>query len=100
MKTWLIDTAVAGALTVLALAAGGAALMCAEFGGPVWMLVALLVPVLTIGAPSAAAVLLLASVWPGPSFRAFLISSVVLAFGFQLSSVALIRRWRRRARAA
>lgn len=90
---WLVDATVASVLTALALGAGAGALLLAEFGGPVWMLVAFLVPLLTFGLPSLAAVLLLTSFWPGPSLRAFLLIGAVLAFGFQFASVALVRRW-------
>jgi hypothetical protein len=100
MKTWLIDAGVTAVLTAMALAAGGAALIVAEFGGPLWMLLALLVPLVTVGAPSLAAVLLLAAVWPGPSLRAFVIAAAVLAFCSQFAAVAAVRRWRRRARAS
>lgn len=93
MRTWLIDACLAAVLTAMALAAGGTALMFAEFGGPVWVLVALLVPLVTVGAPSLAAVLLLAAVWPGPSLRAFMIVAVGVAFCFQFAAVVLWRRW-------
>lgn len=96
MKGWLVNAVWAGALTLIALAAGAAALIFAEFGGPVWLLVALLVPLVTLGAPSLAAVLLLAAVWPGPSLGAFMIVAAVLAFCFQVAAVALWRRWRGR----
>jgi hypothetical protein len=93
MKTWLSDALVAAVLTVLAIACGGAALIRAEFGGPVWILLALLAPLVTVGAPSLAAVLLLAWVWPGPSIFAFAIAAIALAFGFQLAAVVLTRRY-------
>ena len=93
MKGWLVNAVWAGALTLIALAAGGTALIFAEFGGPVWLLVTLLVPLITVGAPSLAAVLLLAAVWPGPSLRAFMIVAVVVAFWFQFAAVVVWRRW-------
>lgn len=94
MKGWLGNAVLAGALTLSALAAGGTALIVAEFGGPVWLLVALLVPLVTLGAPSLAAVLLLAAVWPGPSLRAFMIVAAVVAFCVQFAAVVVWRRWR------
>lgn len=93
MKTWLLDAGIAVGLTAMALATGAAALIFAEFGGPVWLLVALLVPLVTVGAPSLAAVLLLAAVWPGPSLRAFMMVAVVVAFCFQYAAVVVWRRW-------
>ena len=96
MKGWLGNAVWAGALTLIALAAGGTALIFAEFGGPVWLLVALLVPLVTVGAPSLAAVLLLAAVWPGPSLRGFVVVAAVVAFCFQLAAVVMWRRWRGR----
>ena len=79
MKGWLGNAVWAGALTLIALAAGGTALIFAEFGGPVWLLVALLVPLVTVGAPSLAAVLLLAAVWPGPSLRGIVVGAALVA---------------------
>ena len=93
MKTWLTDACIAVVLTAGALVAGVTALIFAEFGGTPWMLLALLVPLVTIGAPSLAAVLLLAAVWPGPSSRAFVIAAAVLAFCFQFAAVVFWRRW-------
>jgi hypothetical protein len=93
MRVRLADTVLASALTAITLVAGAVALVFAEFGGPMWMLVALLLPVLTVGAPSLAAVLLLAWVWPGPSILAFAIASTILGFGFQFAAVLLIRRY-------
>ena len=68
-------------------------LLIAELGGPLWILLALLVPLVTVGLPSLVAVLLLASMWPGPSAQAFLIAAAILAFCFQFAAVALLRKY-------
>ncbi len=81
-----------GFLCLLSLTAGAAALLLAEFGAPVWVFVVLFAWLLTLGLPTLVAVLLLAWFWQGPSFQAYLLSAVLLAFFFQLGAVLGIRR--------
>ena len=78
-------------LWLLSLIAGAAAILLAEFGAPVWLFVFLLGWLLTFGLPTLSAVLLLVRIWDGPSFQAFLVSAVLLAFVFQLTAVWLVR---------
>ena len=85
------DIFLAGGLCLSSLVAGGAALVFAEFGAPVWVFVGLLAWLLTAGLPTLTSVLLLARYWPGPSFGAFILSAIVLSFLAQLGSIAGIR---------
>ena len=89
----------AGILCLLSLTTGAAALLLAEFGAPVWVFVVLFAWLLTLGLPTLVGVLLLAQFWQGPSFQAYLLSAILLAFFFQLTTVSGIRwgikRWRR-----
>lgn len=75
--------------------------MLAEFGAPAWVFVVLFAWLLSVGLPTLAAVLVLAGFWPGPSFGAYLVSVVILAFCLQLGAFWGIRRgirkWRLRA---
>ena len=77
----------AGVISLLSLAAGATALVLAEFGAPEWVFVLLLGWLLIPGLPTLAAVLLLASFWPGPSFSAYLVVATILGFFFQFAAV-------------
>lgn len=88
----------AGTLSFVSLLAGASALVLAELGAPVYFFLPLLAWLLTAGLPTLAAVLLLASVWPGPSFGLFVAVAAVLAFLFQWAAVGTIRQTLRRRR--
>jgi len=83
-------------LSFLSLIAGACALIVAEFGGPVLILIPLLVWLLTLGLPTLAAVLLTARFWPGPSLGAFVVTAALLAFVLQFAAVWAVRRIRGR----
>ena len=91
MKPVRRDLLIAGVVCLLSLVAGAGALVLAEFGAPVWVFVLLLGWLVTLGLPTLAAVLLLATFWRGPSFEAFLIVAVLLALIFQFGAVLTIR---------
>lgn len=91
---------VAGALWFASLLAGSSALIAAEFGASVYLHVLLLGWLLTVGLPTLAAVVMLASVWPGPSLGMFVVVAAVLAFGAQFAAVWTVRRLLARRRAA
>jgi len=81
--------------SVATLLVGAAAIVLAEFGGPVWAFVVLGVWMWTVGLPTTLAVLLLTSVWgnipwvPTGSLGAFFVCAAVLAFTFQI----VVFRW-------
>jgi hypothetical protein len=79
-------------LWCLSLAALATALAAAEFGAPVWVFVLLLGWLLTAGLPTAAAVLVLARFWCGPSFSAFLVTAALLGLACQHLALAALRR--------
>ena len=83
----LSDSHLIGLFRVLA-----AALFLAEFGAPAWVFVLLFAWLLTVGQSTFSAVLLLARFWQGPSFQAYILSAVLLAFLFQLGAVWCIRK--------
>ena len=68
--------------------------------GIVHVFVVLLFWLATVGLPTAAAVVLLAWLWVGPSFQAYLLAAALLALFFQLGAVLgarwAIDRWRER----
>ena len=99
-RVLLKNILLSGFLCVTSLLAGAAALILAEFGAPVWIFVGLLTWLVTVGLPTLAAVVILATLWPGPSFRAFLVTAILFAWVFQLGAITAWRwgvaRWRRR----
>jgi hypothetical protein len=96
------NTLLSAVLTALSLAAGAGALILAEFGAPAWMLVLLLGWLITVGLPTLLGVLVLAGLWQGPSFRVFVLVSILSSLLLQTLAVIAFRRaaagWRRRER--
>lgn len=93
-KTWAVATAMATQL------AGAGALLAAEFGAPVIVVVPLLGWLLTIGLPTTLAVLLTASVWgvvPGlRGLGSFLIVAALASWGFEALFFVQLGRFLRR----
>jgi len=93
---------------LLSAAAGGAALILADFGAPAWVLALLLLWVSTVGLPTLLAALLVAAAYgraPGlnwPSIYAAIAIMAAVALAFQVAAFALVSRLlkRRRARRA
>lgn len=87
------DAFVAAGLSAVSVGAAVGLLMLAEFGASQWALIGLLAWLLTAGLPTLIPVLVLASIWPGPSFGAFVVSAIVVSFVLYLVVIVMIRRF-------
>lgn len=88
---------VSAGLTLLSLAGGAAAILLSEFGGaPAWLLGLLLGWLCTGGLPTLVSVLVLASVWPGPSLLAFVTAAGFLSWLAQHGALGFVSRARPR----
>ena len=80
-------TLVGVGLWLLSLAAGTASIGLGEYGAPLWVIMLPLIWLVTLGAPSTAAVLAIVWYWPGGSFLLFLSLAAAAALVAQLLSV-------------
>jgi hypothetical protein len=85
-------------LWVVSLTALVASLALGDFGASLWLIVPLLIWLVSLGAPTTAAVLILVWIWPGGSFLLFLgLASAAALFAQFLAmwtSIKLLQRRR------
>lgn len=80
-------TLIAIGLWLTSLAALAASLGLGDLGGPLWLILLLLVWLSTMGAPSTVGVLAVVKFWPGGSFLGFISLASAVAFLAQLLAV-------------
>ncbi len=68
-----------------------AALLCGEFGAPLWLLLPLLLWLTTAGLPTAATVLALTAVWQDWPLALFVGMALALSLAAQLGAHRLVR---------
>lgn len=81
-------------LSLASLSAGAGVLVLAEFGASPWIFIVLLTWLVTLGLPTLVSVLLVVRFWPGPSFAAFVVMSMLLSFLSHFLAISAIRRVR------
>ena len=79
-------------LSLASLSAGAGVIVLAEFGVSPWIFAVLLTWLVTLGLPTLVSILLLVRFWPGPSFAAFVVMSMLLSFLSQFVAISAIRR--------